>query len=68
MSIKFTETEIFKTQKAEFDAVEKLVRLWKSQPAIVEDDYPEWRHLYECALKALIDAAGINGVTYNAKG
>lgn len=39
----------FKRQKAEFDAMEKLVALGKSQPAIVDDAYPEWRFEYERA-------------------
>ncbi len=56
----FTETEAFKTQKAEFDAVEKLVHLWKTQPMIVDDDYPEWRHLYERAMNELVAARANN--------
>jgi hypothetical protein len=56
MAESFLESESFKRQKAEFDAVTALAALWRSQPAIVDDDYPEWRHRYEGAAKTFVAA------------
>lgn len=61
MTKNFWETKEFKQQKREFDAVDKLTDHWHRQPAIVDDDYPEWRHGYESHLKDLVSALQKNG-------
>lgn len=50
-------------QNAEFDALEKLIEKYKTlcTVAVVDDDYPEYRHYYESALKTFIDALRANG-------
>ena len=55
------ETENFKSQSAEFNAVQRLVKIWQSQPATVDDSYPHWRHDYENAMRDMLRAAVDNG-------
>lgn len=50
-----------KTQSDEFDALANLVITWRTQPAIVDDGYPEWRHGFENDLDAFFHAALKNG-------
>ena len=53
--------DLIKKQRKEFDT---LVELWKAYdklPPIVDDDYPEFRHNYESAMKTFIDAIVNNG-------
>ncbi len=50
-------------QNKEFDALTKLADCWsilRTVP-VVDDDYPEYRHYYESALKTFIDALRENG-------
>lgn len=49
-------------QNLEFDAVEELGVQWRrlAMTAVVDDDYPEVRHYYEVALRALLVAVKIN--------
>lgn len=53
------------TQRAEFDAANDFASTFRelTQTAIVDDDYPEVRHRYECALRRLLDACKANGRT-----
>lgn len=53
--------EAMKAQKAEFDAVAKLCKAYRSLPAIVDDDYPEMRHYYEREVQSVIEAFRANG-------
>jgi hypothetical protein len=50
-------------QNAEFDALEKLIEKYQilCTIAVVDNDYPEFRHYYEGALKGFIDALRNNG-------
>ena len=48
-------------QSKEFDAVAALAKRYRALPPIVDDDYPEARHYYECAIRNLIDALIANG-------
>jgi hypothetical protein len=50
-------------QNAEFDALNKLIEKYQTlcTIAVVDDDYPEFRHYYEGALKNFIDALRKNG-------
>jgi NTP pyrophosphatase (non-canonical NTP hydrolase) len=50
-------------QKAEFDAADELAKQIRrhSLTAVVDDDYPEVRSDYECALRNYIDALRANG-------
>lgn len=50
-------------QNKEFDALTKLSERWFAlqRVAVVDDDYPEYRHRYEGAIKDFIDAIRING-------
>jgi len=50
-------------QNAEFDALTKLTKQWETlqRVAVVEDDYPEYRHRYEGALRDFIVALKNNG-------
>lgn len=50
-------------QNKEFDTLTVLAAKWKTlqQVAIVDDDYPEYRHYYESALKDFVDALKANG-------
>lgn len=50
-----------KPQSDEFKAVDKLAKAFNALPAIVDDDYPEARHVYESRMRALIDAIRENG-------
>lgn len=54
--------ERLEKQSAEFDALTKLSEIWRKlqQVAVVDDDYPEYRHHYESALKDFIDALTAN--------
>jgi hypothetical protein len=53
--------ERMETQKKEFDAVNELCKRYNALPAIVDDDYPEARHYYEGAVRAVIEAFKQNG-------
>lgn len=50
-------------QNTEFAAMENLARAWKSiqQTAIVDDDYPAVRHVYERAVNTFLVACKANG-------
>lgn len=50
-------------QNKEFDALTKLSEKWKTlrNIPVVDDDYPEYRHYYESAMKDFIDAIRANG-------
>jgi hypothetical protein len=50
-------------QNAEFDALTELAETWKRlrQVAVVDDDYPAYRHRYEGAMKTFIAAIKANG-------
>src|ERR1700739_3058699 len=48
-------------QKEEFNALIKLWQAYKAMPAVVDDDYPEYRHYYEKALQEFIEAIIVNG-------
>lgn len=50
-------------QNKEFDALTELSKRWESlrRIAVVDDDYPEYRHRYEGALKDFIRAVRENG-------
>lgn len=48
-------------QRAEFDAVVRLIETYRRQPAIVDNDYPEWRHDYEGSINELLRACVANG-------
>lgn len=54
-------TDRIKLQSDEFYAVRALVTHWSKQPAIVDDDYPEWREKYETYLHRVLRAAANNG-------
>lgn len=49
------------TQRAEFDAVYDLKKAYDNLPAIVDDDYPAYRHTYEGALCRVTEAMTANG-------
>lgn len=51
-------------QNAEFDAVRKVRKAFDDlcRVAIVDDDYPEWRHYYECAMRDFLDAVAKNRI------
>jgi hypothetical protein len=49
-----------KTQRAEFDALDKLIKSYDGLPPIVDDDYPEARHYFEGALVEFIAAMYLN--------
>lgn len=50
-------------QNKEFDAVEALAKAYKNITLVpvVDDDYPEVRHIYESCVKTIIDAFKLNG-------
>lgn len=50
-------------QNKEFNALTMLTKRWQQlqQVAVVDDDYPEYRHVYEGAMKDFIDAIRKNG-------
>jgi hypothetical protein len=48
-------------QKREFDALDLVVAALKALPAIVDDDYPRYRHYYDRALDTFLRAAYDNG-------
>lgn len=50
-------------QNKEFDALNELIKRWESlqRVAVVDDDYPEYRHYYETALKNFVGAIENNG-------
>lgn len=50
-------------QNKEFDAVSELAKQYRRivMTAIVDDDYPEVRHQYESAARALLRAFVANG-------
>lgn len=60
MSKLFTDSPEWKLQQAEFEAVGRLAQSWRTQPAIVDDDYPRWRFEYERSLFNLIKAVRAN--------
>lgn len=43
-------------QSAEFDALALLVACYRSMPAVVDDDFPEWRDQYELLLRRFMRA------------
>lgn len=51
-------------QSAEFDALRKVRKAFDDlcQVPIVDDDYPEYRHRYKCAMRDLLDAVAKNRV------
>lgn len=51
------------TQKAEFDAFEKLAERWRimRNVAVVDDEYPRVRHEWESALATFCEAMQANG-------
>lgn len=51
----------FKTQCDEFDVFGELVKSWRTQPVIVDDDYPQWRFEFEGVLDRFFLAAMANG-------
>jgi len=53
--------DAFRKQCDEFDALEALIKTWGNQPAIVDDDYPSWRHGFEGALQTFFEKAEANG-------
>ncbi len=57
------DTSSLDRQNKEFDALTKLADCWRilQSVAVVDDDYPEYRHYYESALKTFIDALRENG-------
>lgn len=57
VAIAYVDTEEFKAQKEEFDAVELLSTAYKriTSTPIVDDDYPEVRHGYESAVRNLVN-------------
>jgi len=56
-------TDLINLQNAEFDAVSRLAEKYKKliQVPVVDDDYPEARHVYESAMKDLLVALKNNG-------
>ena len=50
-------------QNAEFKALRALATRWEAlqQVPVVDDDYPEFRHRYESAMRDFIDAIKANG-------
>lgn len=50
-------------QNAEFDAADEFAKALKlhNSCAVVDDDYPQIRHRYECALAGLVTAMKANG-------
>lgn len=50
-------------QNQEFDALDRLIQKWEvlRRVAVVDDDYPEYRHRYEQALAEFIKALRANG-------
>lgn len=50
-------------QRKEFDAAHDFAKALDrhNRVAVVDDDYPEVRHRYECALSNFIDAMKLNG-------
>ncbi len=50
-------------QNEEFDALTRLSEAWRilQNVAVVDDDYPEYRHKYNGALKDFISALKANG-------
>lgn len=55
-------TDRIALQNAEFDALTKLAERWASlrQVAVVDDDYPEYRHYYESAMQTFLEAVSAN--------
>lgn len=56
------DTSALDRQNAEFDALSELARAWSvlQRIAVVDDDYPKYRHIYESALKAFLSACATN--------
>lgn len=56
-------TDALDRQNKEFDALTELAKRWGAlqQVAVVDDDYPQYRHRYEGALKDFIGAIRENG-------
>lgn len=55
-------------QCAEFDTLSNLTKAWATlqKIAVVDDDYPEYRHKYESALKEFLAACKANGRRFPA--
>lgn len=49
-------------QNAEFDALIELSKKWATlqMVAVVDDDYPEYRHYYESAMRTFLEAIAAN--------
>jgi hypothetical protein len=56
-------------QSKEFDALTVLAEKWSTlrNVAVVDDDYPEYRHYYESALRAFMEALAENGRTLDKR-
>ena len=50
-----------KQQGAEFDALEELWFAYDALPAVVDDDYPASRHVYEQKLETFLKTCKANG-------
>jgi hypothetical protein len=50
-----------KPQSDEFDALNALVKAYRNLPAVVDDDYPACRHVYEGAVRTFLAACKANG-------
>ena len=48
-------------QKMEFDTLVELWKAYDALPAVVDDDYPKMRHVYETKLKIFLAACMNNG-------
>lgn len=57
------EKDRLKIQNEEFEAVRRLASYYRdiTLTPIVDDDYPEVRHRYESAVRAVIEAFKANG-------
>lgn len=49
-----------KNQSDEFNAVHALAQHMRNMPAVVDDDFPSWRHTYEGHLRTLAAALAAN--------
>mgnify|MGYP001159308424 FL=1 len=52
--------EKLEPQRKEFDALDELIKAYKNLPAIVDDDYPECRHVYEIKIREFLEACKVN--------
>ena len=49
-------SEVMKKVKAEYHALEDLHDWFKRQPAVVDDWFPEWQHVYESKISTFVSA------------